>query len=205
MNYHDLSKRRPRRSEVSKHSKAVLAGAAITGACGILVAITGPLHFGADSGKQNTAAGSRSRESPEVVVPASPAVQGYAMSYQNMELGIQASCGEGEYVNIDAPSVDPRGLSAGDSFVFDAPDCTGKVYNVELASHAAGGSIGGQDSPTGCINAIAADPIPVWSSVSVGSSFCVESSTGLVAYVKVASLNSPGGVILQLTGWKPVG
>ena len=175
------------------------------GAGGIIAAITGPLNSGANSGEINTASGSLSRESPDVIIPASPAVRGYAMTYEGAELGIEASCGLGEYVNIDAPSVDPRGLSAGDSFVFGAPSCTGNVYNVELASAAAGGSIGGQDSPTGCINAIAADPIPVWSSVSIGSSFCVESSTGFVAYVKVASLNGPGDVILQLTGWKPVG
>ncbi len=208
---------------LSETSKIALTVAGITGVLGIVAAIIGALI--AHSGSNNPTPPGASSPTTTLSVPtygpsgggsspASPTASGspvgtaYTMTYQNKSVVIQTasdgSCGFGELVNIDKPSVDPSQTS-GDSFGVTSTDCTNWSFQAQLYNGASGNkplpSSQLQDSPSACLSAISTDPNPQDDPAVAGYSFCVESTDGHLAYVKIISVDSQGDVTLRLDGW----
>ncbi len=151
-------------------------------------------------------------------MPDSPSASGssggpaYTAAYKNKPLVIQTasggSCGFGELVNLDNPSVSP-GETSGDSFGVTSNDCVNWSFQVELYNSATGNkplpSSRLPDNPSACLNAIASDPNPQYDPAKAGYSFCVASTDGFLAYVKIISVDSQGDVTLRIDGWSTNG
>ena len=131
------------------------------------------------------------------------------MAYKGKQLVIQTmsssgGCGYGELVNIDKPNVDPQPAN-GDSFYLSSSTCNNWSFQVQLYNNASGNkpAPGTQlpDNPSACVSATASDPNPGTDNAKTGDSFCVASTDGFLAYVKIVSVDAQGDVKLQLNGW----
>jgi hypothetical protein len=144
-----------------------------------------------------------------VAVAGAPTGAAYTAAYQSTQLTIQTmsssgGCGYGELVNIDKPNVDPQPAN-GDSFYLSSSTCNNWSFQVQLYNNASGNkpAPGTQlpDNPSACVSAIASDPNPGTDNAKTGDSFCVASTDGFLAYVKIVSVDAQGDVKLQLNGW----
>lgn len=137
----------------------------------------------------------------------SPPSNGYRVAYQKktliMQLGSQqgpintCSLGQFKFVDVDVPKVDIDNQPGKDDLGFS---CNGIIYyvipyNGELAS------LHEQGDPNSCINAINSSPITSLTNIKPGDGFCLKVSSGLVAYVRVVDIVTPGSVTLRLDAW----
>lgn len=137
----------------------------------------------------------------------SPPSNGYQVAYQKktliMQLGSQqglintCSLGQFEFVDVDVPKVDIENQPGKDDLAFS---CNGTIYSVipyngELAS------LHEQGDPNSCINAIDSSPVTSLTNIKPGDGFCLKISSGLVAFVRVVDIVTPGSVTLRLDAW----
>ena len=227
MSYNNMPRRPSWWSQLSEGSKAIVIAACITGVFTLVAAIIGLLHISnSRSGGNVTSSSSSASALPASNAPISPTTQtssepasptpspspspspSYDLAYANKDfyinVGTTGCGGVGAYVNIDAPWVDPDGMKGGDAFDFYGEDCVNHTFQVIPAASDASGSLAGQDSPTGCLNEIESDPVTNGDDiVDLYKTFCVQSTTGALAYVDIFSEGSQGQVDLKITAWKP--